>query len=217
MTSVVIIDDQSLVRAGLRMILDQAPEVQVVGEAADGRQALDLVARARPDVALMDIRMPVMDGIEATRRIAGTDAGTRVLMLTTFGEDRQVVEAMRAGASGFLLKEVDPPDLVHAITGVARGDALLAPTIVRRLIERFTAAPTRDPALLASLTAREREILIQLTRGLSNDEIGTKLFISPATVKTHVTRILTKLGLRDRTQAVVFGYETGLVTPGHPG
>lgn len=215
--SVVIVDDQSLVRAGLRMILDQTPDLEVVGEAADGRQALDLIARTRPDVALMDIRMPVLDGIEATRRIAATDAGTRVLMLTTFGEDRQVVESMRAGASGFLLKDVDPPDLVHAISVVARGDALLAPAIVRRLIERFTAAPMRSPALLSVLTEREREILTQLTRGLSNEEIGSTLFISPATVKTHVTRVLSKLGLRDRTQAVVFGYESGLVRPGEAG
>lgn len=212
--TVAIVDDQSLVRAGLRMILDQETGIDVVGEASIGRQAVDMVARTRPDVALMDIRMPVMDGIEATRRIAAADAGTRVLMLTTFGEDRQVVEALRAGASGFLLKDVDPPDLVHAITVVARGEALLAPTIVRRLIERFTAAPARSSALIDRLTDREREILVHLTRGLSNDEVATALFISPATVKTHVTRILAKLGLRDRTQAVVFGYESGLVRPG---
>ncbi len=142
MTSVIIVDDQSLVRAGLRLILDQSTAIEVVGEAADGREALDMVARLRPDVALMDIRMPVMDGIEATRRIAATGAGTRVLTLTTFGEDQQVAEALRAGASGFLLKDVDPPDLLHAITVVARGDALLSPSIVRRLIERFTAMPT---------------------------------------------------------------------------
>lgn len=216
-TTVVIVDDQSLVRAGLRMILDQAPELEVVGEAADGRQALGLIAQTRPDIALMDIRMPVLDGIEATRRIAAAGAATRVLVLTTFGEDRQVVEALRAGAAGFLLKDVDPPDLVHAIGVVARGDALLAPAIVRRLIERFTAAPTRSSELLDKLTEREREILTHLTRGLSNDEVATALFISPATVKTHVTRVLAKLGLRDRTQAVVFGYESGLVRPGESG
>ena len=213
-TTVVIVDDQALVRAGLRMILDQVPDLEVVGEAADGRQALDLIASTRPDVALMDIRMPVMDGTEATRRIALADAGTRVLMLTTFGEDRQVVEALRAGAAGFLLKDVDPPDLVHAIGVIARGDALLSPAIVRRLIERFTAAPTRNRKLLDRLTDREREILTHLTRGLSNDEIATCLFISPATVKTHGTRVLAKLVLRDRTQAVIFGYESGLVRPG---
>jgi len=213
-TTVAIVDDQTLVRTGLRLILDQAPAIEVVGEAADGRQALDLVARKRPEVVLMDIRMPVLDGIEATRRIAATDAGSRVLMLTTFGEDQQVAEALRAGASGFLLKDVDPPDLVHAITVVARGEALLSPAIVRRLIERFTTAPTASPALLESLTEREVDILRALTRGLSNEEIGAALFISPVTVKTHVTRVLAKLGLRDRTQAVVFGYESGLVRPG---
>lgn len=214
MTSVIIVDDQSLVRAGLRLILDQSTAIEVVGEAADGREALDMVARLRPDVALMDIRMPVMDGIEATRRIAATGAGTRVLTLTTFGEDQQVAEALRAGASGFLLKDVDPPDLLHAITVVARGDALLSPSIVRRLIERFTAMPTGSLAVLDTLTEREVEILRQLTRGLSNDEIASALFISAATVKTHVTRVLAKLGVRDRTQAVVFGYESGLVRPG---
>jgi DNA-binding NarL/FixJ family response regulator len=213
-TSVVIVDDQALVRAGLRLILDQDAGIDVLGEAANGKEALDLVAGMQPDVALMDIRMPVLDGIEATRRIAAARRGTHVLMLTTFGEDEQVVAALRAGASGFLLKDVDPPDLVHAIRVVARGDALLAPDIVRRLMERFVTAPTRHAAMLTSLTQRELQILRLIARGLSNEEIGTQLFISTATVKTHVTKILGKLNLRDRTQAVVLAYESGLLVPG---
>ena len=214
MTSVVIVDDQSLVRAGLRLILDQDAGIDVLGEAENGKEALDLIAGLRPHVALMDIRMPVLDGIEATRRIAAARHGTRVLMLTTFGEDEQVVAALRAGASGFLLKDVDPPDLVHAIRVVARGDALLSPGIVRRLMERFITAPTRHSSMLTSLTQRELQILRLIARGLSNEEIGAQLFISTATVKTHVTKILGKLNLRDRTQAVVLAYESGLLVPG---
>lgn len=214
MTSVVIVDDQALVRAGLRLILDQDAGIDVLGEAENGKEALDLIASKRPDVALMDIRMPVLDGIEATRRTAAAHGGTRILMLTTFGDDEQVVAALRAGASGFLLKDVDPPDLVHAIRVVARGDALLSPEIVRRLMERFITAPTGHSALLASLTQRELQILRLIARGLSNEEIGTQLFISTATVKTHVTRTLGKLNLRDRTQAVVLAYESGLLVPG---
>jgi DNA-binding NarL/FixJ family response regulator len=213
-TSVVIVDDQSLVRAGLRLILDQDAGIDVLGEAENGKEALDLIAGLRPDVALMDIRMPVLDGIEATRRIAAARGGTRVLMLTTFGEDEQVVAALRAGASGFLLKDVDPPDLVHAIRVVARGEALLSPGIVRRLMERFITAPARHSAMLTALTQRELQILRLIARGLSNDEIGAQLFISTATVKTHVTKVLGKLNLRDRTQAVVLAYESGLLVPG---
>lgn len=216
MTTVVIVDDQRLVRAGLRMILDQAEGLEVLGEAADGHEALALVANTRPDVTLMDIRMPGMDGIQATRHIATSGGNTRVLMLTTFGEDEQVYAAMRAGASGFLLKDVDPPDLIHSVEMVARGDALLSPRIVRRLVERFTSVPPRPTHLLRTLTERELEILRHIARGMSNEEIAAELFISAATVKTHVTHILRKLNLRDRTQAVVLGYESGLVRAGQP-
>ncbi|WP_405427703.1 response regulator [Micromonospora sp. NBC_00617] len=211
---VVIADDQSLIVTGLRLILDSEPGIEVVGEAGNGLQAVTVVDREHPDVILMDIRMPEVDGIEGTRRIVESGSATRVLVLTTFDEDEMVFSAMRAGASGFLLKDIDPPDLIHAIRVAGRGDSVLAPELVRRLVERFTAPSAESLAAISSLTEREREIFWHLARGRTNDEIGTHLFISPATVKTHVSRVLAKLGLRDRTQAVVLGYESGVVVPG---
>ncbi|MFJ4841515.1 response regulator [Streptomyces sp. NPDC088746] len=215
----VIADDQALVRTGFKMIL-AAEGIEVAAEAADGAEAVAAVRRTRPDVVLMDIRMPEMDGIEATRRIIG-DAGpdgTRVIILTTYDLDHYVYAALTAGASGFLLKDVTPEHLVSALRLVQTGDALLAPSITRRLIERFARhdepqaiAPHRD---LASLTPRELEVLRLLATGLSNSELASRLFLSPTTVKSHVGRILSKLDLRDRVQAVVFAYETGLVAPG---
>jgi DNA-binding NarL/FixJ family response regulator len=216
---VLIADDQALVRAGFRMILDAAEGIEVVGEASDGEEATAAVRRLQPDVVLMDVRMPTMDGLEATRRIvAGNANAPRVVMLTTFDIDEYVYSALRAGASGFLLKDVSPEQLVAAVRLVAAGDALLAPSIVRRLVERFATpaarpASTRD-ANLADLTAREREVLVLIARGLSNAELAEHLTLSEATVKTHVARILAKLGLRDRVQAVVLAYESGLVSPG---
>jgi DNA-binding NarL/FixJ family response regulator len=213
---VAIADDQALVRAGFRLILEAQDDIQVVAEAGDGEEALAVVRRERPDVVLMDVRMPRLDGLEATRRIAADGLACRVLMLTTFDLDEYVYAALQAGASGFLLKDVSPEGLVQAVRSVAAGDTLLAPAIPRRLVERFArpappaAAPTPE---LASLTAREREVLILLARGLSNTELAEELVVSEATVKTHVARILAKLGLRDRVQAVVLAYETGLVTP----
>jgi DNA-binding NarL/FixJ family response regulator len=216
-TRVVIADDQELVRAGFRVLLDSAPGVEVVGEAATGLAAVDVVTRERPDVVLMDVRMPQMDGLEATRRILGDPglSGVRVLVLTTFDLDEYVHEALRAGASGFLLKDTSPADLLNAIEVVAGGEALLAPSVTRRLIEEFVRRP--DPAravpALDVLTEREREVLALVGEGLSNDEIAERLVISPATSKTHVSRILTKLGARDRAQLVVAAYEHGLVRP----
>ena len=217
---VVVADDQALVRTGFRMILT-ADGIDVVAEAADGAEAIDAVRRTRPDVVLMDIRMPVLDGLEATRRILadGVDGadGPRILMLTTFDVDEYVYAALAAGASGFLLKDVAPEQLTAAVRLVRSGDALLAPSITRRLVERFargapeTSAVHRD---LASLTPREREVLQLLARGLSNAELAAAFHLSDATVKTHVARILGKLQLRDRVQAVVVAYETGLVAPG---
>jgi DNA-binding NarL/FixJ family response regulator len=214
---VVVADDQALVRTGFRMILT-ADGIDVVAEAATGAEAIDAVRRTRPDVVLMDIRMPVLDGLEATRRILAADAaGPRILMLTTFDVDEYVYAALAAGASGFLLKDVAPEQLTAAVRLVRSGDALLAPSITRRLVERFarggqeTSAVHRD---LASLTPREREVLQQLARGLSNAELAAAFQLSEATVKTHVARILGKLQLRDRVQAVVVAYETGLVAPG---
>jgi len=217
MTSVLIVDDQALVRVGLRKILDSEPELTVVGEAADGQDAVAEAKRLGPDVVLMDIRMPVLDGIEATRRVVQAQPATRVLMLTTFGLDSYVFDALHAGASGFMLKDAPPEEIVAAVRIVARGEALLAPAITRAVVEEFVRQPAAEPeppVAVEELTPREREVLDLLARGLSNSEICTRLFISEATAKTHVARILQKLDLRDRVQAVIYAYESGLVTPG---
>ena len=219
MISVVIADDQELVRAGFRVLIDSAADVEVVGEAADGAEAVEVVARERPDVVLMDVRMPGVDGLEAARRILGGPGldGVRVLILTTFDLDEYVHEALRAGASGFLLKDTSPAELLDAIRIVARGDALLAPSVTRRLIESFLSRPgeaVRPVPGLDVLTDREREVLALVGRGMSNAEIAEHLVVSPATSKTHVSRIMTKLHARDRAQLVVVAYETGLVLPG---
>jgi DNA-binding NarL/FixJ family response regulator len=218
---VVIADDQALVRAGFRMILEADGGIQVVGEAADGEEAISVVRQLQPDVVLMDVRMPRLDGLEATRRLlANADTAPRVIMLTTFDIDEYVYTALRAGASGFLLKDVTPEQLVASVKLVSAGDALLAPSITRRLVERFappsqqvqsSGAQARE---LDALTSREREVLVLMARGLSNAELAEQLTLSEATVKTHVARVLGKLGLRDRVQAVVLAYETGLVAPG---
>ena len=216
MTSVVVADDQDLVRSGLRMVLE-ARGVDVLGEAADGQEAVDVVTHARPDVVLMDIRMPVLDGIAATARLTSSAASTRVLVLTTYDLDEYVYGALRAGASGFLLKATPPERLVAGIHTVAAGEALLAPALTRRLIEehlRRPPAPVGVPDVLRVLTDRELEVLVLIARGLSNDDIAAELFVSGATVKTHVNRLLAKLQLRGRVQAVVLAYETGLVQPG---
>lgn len=210
---VVLVDDQAMVRAGLRMIVESDPDLEVVAEAADGRQAVAAVAETRPDVVLMDVRMPEMDGIEATRRIVATGPDApRVLVLTTFDLDEHAYAALQAGASGFLLKEAPPEQLLAGIRTVAAGEQLLAPSVTRRLVERFTAqAPPAPPPELDALTAREREVLQLVARAMSNAEIAQHLFVSETTVKTHVARLLMKLGLRDRVQAVVLAYESGLV------
>jgi len=219
---ILLVDDQALVRAGFRMILDAEPEMEVVGEASDGREAIEQAARLEPDVVLMDIRMPELDGLEATRRILGEangDEAPKVLMLTTFDLDEYVYDALRAGASGFLLKDVPADQLAAGVRMVAGGDALLAPTITRRLIEEFAAsgpAPDAPPAL-EELTPRELEVFRLVARGLSNAEIAAELVIGETTVKTHVTRLLMKLGLRDRVQAVVLAYEAGVVSPNRRG
>jgi DNA-binding NarL/FixJ family response regulator len=217
MTNVLIADDQALVRVGLRKILEAEPDLTVVAEASDGEDAVTAARRHLPELVLMDIRMPTIDGIEATRRIVGGQPGTRVLILTTFGLDTYVYDALRAGASGFMLKDAPPEELAAAVRIVARGDALLAPAITRAVIEEFTRHPS-EPAQApspstAELTPREREVLHLLARGLSNAEICGQLVISEATTKTHVARILQKLNLRDRVQAVIYAYETGLVAP----
>jgi DNA-binding NarL/FixJ family response regulator len=214
---VLIADDQELVRVGFRMILERAG-IEEVDEAADGGEAVALAGEGRPDVVLMDVRMPRMDGIEATRRIMAAGIPTRVVVLTTFDLDEYVYEAVRAGASGFLLKDIAPVDLVHAVGVVARGDALLAPALTRRLLDRYVARPlpgTR-PDALAAATEREVEVLRLVAQGRSNAEVAAELYLSEATVKTYVSRLLAKLGLRDRVQLTVLAYECGVVTPGEP-
>ncbi len=217
--TVLIADDQALVRAGFRMIIEAESDLRVVAEAKDGAEAVEAVRRAKPDVVLMDIRMPALDGLEATRRIVGAGAGApRVVMLTTFDLDEYVFDALEAGASGFLLKDLPPEQLVAGIRVVASGDSLLSPSVTRRLIESYVRdhAHAPAPAALGELTPREREIFGLVARGLSNAEIAEHLVVSGTTVKTHVTRILAKLDLRDRVQAVVLAYETGLVERGVP-
>ena len=215
MIRVVVADDQPVVRGGLRMILESEADIEIVGEAGDGAEAIDAVAATRPDVVLMDIGMPRVDGIEATRRIAAGDTGARVLVLTTYGVDDNVYDALKAGASGFLVKTDPPERLVEAVRVVAQGEATLAPEVTRRLIDRFVsgAHPSRPPQELAALTPRELDVLRLLARGRTNAEIAAELFLSEGTVKTHVARVLSKLDLRDRTQAVVYAYEHGIVRP----
>ena len=211
---VLVVDDQELVRAGFRMILERGG-LDVVGEAANGAEAVSMVEELTPDVVLMDIRMPVLDGIEATRQVVARRPGTRVVVLTTFDLDEYVLEAVRAGANGFLLKDIPPADLVHAVGVVARGDALLAPVLTRRLLERFVTGPRPTPLpALERLTAREQEVMRLVAAGRSNAEVGRALFLSEATVKTYVSRLLTKLDVRDRVQLTVLAYESGLVVPG---
>ena len=216
---VVVVDDQELVRSGFCVILDAADGITVVGEAGNGEAAVSVVADHHPDVVLMDIRMPGMDGLAATRLITCAEPAPKVVMLTTFDLDDYVYEALRAGASGFLLKDAPRGDLIAAVRAAAAGDALLAPSVTRRLIEAFARRPPETspaPARLKSLTARERDVLLLIARGRSNAEIALALFVSEATVKTHVGNVLAKLGLRDRVQAVILAYETGLVVPGEP-
>ena len=223
MIRVLIADDQALVRAGFKMILEAEPDIEVVGEAVDGQEAVEQIRRLKPDVALMDIRMPRLNGLEATREVVtngDSEHPTRVLMLTTFDLNEYVYEALRAGASGFLLKDVPPEQLAAGIRVVAQGEALLAPSITRRLIQEFAAAsptPPAPPPGLDELTARELEVFRCVARGLSNAEIAAELIVSETTVKTHVARVLMKLGLRDRVQAVVLAYESGISVPGRGG
>jgi DNA-binding NarL/FixJ family response regulator len=217
---VLIADDQALVRAGFRKLLESAPDIEVVGEAADGREAVDQARRLLPTLVLIDIRMPRLDGIEATRRLTADREATRVLILTTFGLDEYVYEALRAGASGFMLKDAPPEELLAAVEVVARGDALIAPAVTRSVIEEFVRRSPADvppPPAVEELTERERGVLELLARGLSNAEITERLVVSSDTVKTHVAHILGKLGLRDRVQAVILAYESGVVTPGRSG
>jgi DNA-binding NarL/FixJ family response regulator len=224
MTSLLLVDDQPLLRLGFRTVLELQPDLEVVGEAGDGRQAVAMTRALVPDVVLMDVRMPVLDGIEATRQIVATGSAARILVLTTFDLDEYVYAALRAGASGFLLKDVPPADLVSGVRAVAAGDAVVAPAVTRRLLATF-ADHLPDPATglspvdgrLDRLTDRERQVLLEVARGRSNAEIGELLSVSEATVKTHVGRILMKLELRDRVQVVVFAYEAGVVRPGETG
>ncbi|ADD44219.1 response regulator [Stackebrandtia nassauensis] len=222
MIKVLLADDQSLLRLGFRAVLDKQPDLEVVGEAADGERAVAMTRALRPDVVLMDVRMPVMDGIEATRRILASGSAARVLVLTTFDLDEYVFAALRAGASGFLVKDATPAELTGGIRVVAAGDAAVAPGVTRRLIERFAEhlpATERVPPgddRLNSLTEREHDVLVQVARGRSNQEIAELIHVSQATVKVHVGRILAKLGLRDRAQVIVFAYENGVVRPGEP-
>jgi DNA-binding NarL/FixJ family response regulator len=218
MTRVVIADDEAVVRSGIRMILEAHDGIDVVGEAGNGREALELVDALDPDVVLMDIRMPVLDGIEATRRMVTSGVRSRVIVLTTFGLDENVYAALKAGASGFLAKTDSPDELVQAVLAVGAGEPLLGRETTRRVIEHFLAGPSPNiarPAELATLTDRELDVLKLVAEGLSNAEVAEELFVSEGTIKTHVARVLSKLGLRDRVQAVVFVYECGLVTPGH--
>ena len=220
MIRLLLADDQALIRAGFRMLLDSADDMEVVGEAGDGAEAVDLARRLLADVILMDIRMPGVDGLEATRRIAADDdlAGVKVIILTTFESDEYVYQAIRAGASGFLVKDAEPAELVQAVRVVARGEALLSPSVTRRLITDLARRPERQPVsgqALQGLTAREREVMALVAAGLFNDEIAARLYLSPLTAKTHVSRIMTKISARDRAQLVVLAYETGLVIPGH--
>jgi len=219
MTTVLLVDDQQLVRTGFRLILDLEDDMTVVGEASDGQECLRLVAETQPDVVLMDVRMPVLDGIEATRRLSEAGSASRVLILTTFDLDEYVYDAMRAGASGFLLKDAPREQLVSAVRVVARGEALLAPSVTKRLIEQFVRMPSPSdgvPEVMRELSTREREVLTLLVRGLSNAEIASRMILGEATVKTHVARLLAKLGVRDRMQAVILAYETGFIRPGEP-
>lgn len=212
-----LVDDQAMVRTGFRMILEAEPDLTVVGEAVDGRDAVDMVARARPDVILMDVRMPNMDGIDACEQICSTSDRSRVMMLTTFDLDDYVHAALRAGASGFLLKDAPPEQLVDAIRVIASGDALLAPSVTQTLIDEIARRPAGQPDAfpgIATLTTRELDVIRLMARGMSNGEVASDLYLGEATVKTHVGRILSKLGARDRVQAVVAAYESGLVTPG---
>jgi DNA-binding NarL/FixJ family response regulator len=208
---VLVVDDQSMVRAGLRMLLADEPDIEVVAEAGNGCEAIAQASRFHPDIVLMDIRMPVVDGLEATRRILAADDPVRVLVLTTFDLDEYVYEALRAGASGFVLKDDPPEQLIAAVHTIAAGEALLSPTVTRRVIQQFTRLHRQaPPKAVASLTSRELDVFRLITQGLSNAEIGRELFISDTTVKTHVTRLLQKLSLRDRAQAIVLAYQTGL-------
>jgi DNA-binding NarL/FixJ family response regulator len=216
---VLLCDDQALVRSGFHLILESREDIEVVGEAEDGREAIELARRVDPDVILMDIRMPNVDGVEATRRLVAGGSRARILILTTFDLDEYVYESIRAGASGFLLKDVQPAQLVDAIRVVAAGEALLAPSVTRRLLDRFAQTlpgEEKPPPELESLTERELEVLKLLASGLSNAELAERLFLSETTVKSHISSVLRKLGLRDRVQAVVLAYEAGLVRPGSP-